>query len=276
LKIKVVSLSEENVNDALLVCPPTSSKLRSDINIKKGLEIRKRWLLNLYRKVGLCAKIAYLDNTPVGMIQYSPLHVIPYFKTRRKDVLYIHCIYVKRKVRNRGIGSLLLKSLISEMKKPNRLFERAQCRVLSTTARERYGFTQVSYFKNKGFSEIEGNIDARLIYPLSRTGRKEKLDVPSSEPLHINERGVKIFFNPSCHMCKYMNENIKVNIREVNPTIEIKECNLWTRSKEAIRRGITSVATYINGKPILPMKPSEFWKTIRRYACSNKRRQIEL
>jgi len=276
LKIKVVSLSEENVNDALLVCPPTSSKLRSDINIKKGLEIRKRWLLNLYRKVGPCAKIAYLDNTPVGMIQYSPLHVIPYFKTRRKDVLYIHCIYVKRKVRNRGIGSLLLKSLISEMKKPNRLFERAQCRVLSTTARERYGFTQVSYFKNKGFSEIEGNIDARLIYPLSRTGRKEKLDVPSSEPLNINERGVKIFFNPSCHMCKYMNENIKVNIREVNPTIEIEECNLWTRSKEAIRRGITSVATYINGKPILPMKPSEFWKTIRRYACSNKRRQIEL
>jgi GNAT superfamily N-acetyltransferase len=268
LKIKVVGLSDENVDDALLVCPPTRPKLRSDINVKKGLEIRKRWLLDLYREIGPCAKIAYLDNIPVGMIQYSPLHKIPYFKTRRRDVLYIHCIYTKRNVRNRGIGSLLLNSLIGEMEKPNRLFEWRQCRMLSTTARERYGFTQVSYFKTKGFRETEANIDARLIYPLSRMDLKESLDIPCSEPINIHERGVKIFFNPSCHMCKYMNENIKANIREVNPTIEIEECNLWTRSKEAIHRGITSVATYINGKPILPMEPPEFWKTIRHYARS--------
>lgn len=265
--IKVVDLSDENVDDALLVCPP---RLRDDVTVKIGLEIRKKWLLDLYGEIGSCAKIAYLDDKPVGMIQYSPLHRIPYFSTKRRDVLYIHCIYVKRNVRNRGIGSALLKAIISDMEKPNKLFEWCQCRMLSTSARERYGFTQVSYFKTKGFIKTEGNIDAGLIYPLSKRGLKKSLDIPSSKPVNVQEHGVKIFFNPSCHMCKYMNKNIKAKIREVNPTIEIEECNLWTHSKEAIRRGITSVATYINGKSILPMPPQEFWKAIRRLSLETK------
>ena len=270
LKIKVVDVSCENVDDAISVCPPTRAKLRSDVNVEKGLEIRRKWLLDLYRDVGPCAKIAYVDNKPVGMIQHSPLHKVPYFKTKRKDVLYIHCIYVKRNVRNCGIGSSLFKSLISDMERPSKLFEWRQCRMLSTTARERYGFTQVSYFKTKGFIETGGNVDAGLVYPLSKTGVKESLDIPRSEPVSIQEQGVKIFFNPSCHMCKYMNENIKANIREVNATIEIEECNLWTHSEEAIRRGITSVATYINGKPVLPMPPQGFWKTIKRLSLETE------
>lgn len=270
MKISIVDLSDENVDEVLLVCPPTSAEMKSDVNVKKGMRIRKNWLLGLYREVGSCAKVAYLDDEPVGMIQYTPLHEIPYFKTKRRDVLYIHCIYVKRNVRNRGIGSMLLKSLIGDMKKPSELFEQRQCRLLSTTARERYGFTQVSFFKSKGFTETEGNKDARLVYSLSKTNLKERLDIPRSEPVTIQEQDVRIFFNPSCHMCKYMNENIKANIREVNQTIEIKECNLWTHSEEAIRRGITSVATYINGKPILPLDPPEFWDTVRQYALMKK------
>ncbi len=264
--IKVVDLSEKNIDDVLLVCPPTSAKLRKNAYVKKGLEIRKGWLTGVYREIGPCAKIVYLDDNPVGMIQYCPLHKIPYFKTKRRDVLYIHCIYVKRNVRNRGIGSMLLQSLISEMEEPNKLFEGRQCKMLSTTARERYGFTQVGYFRTKGFTETAGNIDARLIYPLLGTDSKESLDIPSLKPIDTHEKGVKIFFDPSCHMCKYMNENIKANVREVNPAIEIQECNLWTHSEEAMHRGITSVATYIHGKPILPMDPPRFWKTIRQYA----------
>jgi GNAT superfamily N-acetyltransferase len=270
LKIKVVDVSDENVDDALLVCPPTRTKLRGNENVKKGLEIRKNWLLDLYGEIGPCAKVAYLDNEPVGMIQYTPLHKIPYFKTKRRDVLYIHCIYVKRNVRNRGIGSALLKSLLDDTKNPSKLFEQRQCRMLSTTARKRYGFTQVSYFKTKGFIETGGNIDAGLVYPLSKTDVKESLDTPRSELVRIQEEGVKIFFNPSCHMCKYMNENIKANIREVNATIEIEECNLWTHSEEAIRRGLTSVATYVNGKAVLPMPPEEFWKTIKRLSLETE------
>ena len=262
MKIELVDFCEDNVDDALLVC--TSPKLRDDKNVKIGLEIRKNWLLDLCRKIGSCAKIAYMKDKPAGMIQYSPLHTIPYFKTKRRDVLYIHCIYVKRNLRNRGVGSALLEALINDMKKPNELFEWRQCKMLSTSARERYGFTQVSYFRTKGFTETGGNIDAGLIFPLSKTSVEESLDIPRSEPLHIREKGEKIFFNPSCQYCKYTNEGIKRKIREVNPTIKIEEYNLWIHYKEALHRGITCVATYINGKPILPLPPQQFWETIKR------------
>lgn len=267
MKIEIVDLCEENVGDALLVC--TSPKLKDDENVKIGLGIRKNWLLDLYREVGPCAKIAYVKDKPVGMIQHSPLHKVPYFKTKRRDVLYIHCIYVKRDVRSLGVGSALLKSLISDMEKPNKLFEWRRCRMLSTTARERYGFTQVSYFKSKGFEKPEGNIDSGLIYSLSKTGLKS-LDIPSAGPINVQEHGAKIFFNPSCHMCKYMNENIKARIRETAPTMKIEECNLWINSQEALRLGITCVATYIKGKSILPMSPQEFWETIRRFCLETK------
>ena len=262
MKVEIVDLCEDNINDALLVC--TSPKLRDDENVKLGLEIRKNWLLDLCRKIGSCAKIAYIKDKPAGMIQYSPLHRIPYFKTKRRDVLYIHCIYVKKNLRNRGVGSALLNALINDMEKPNKLFKWRQCRVLSTSGRERYGFTQVSYFKTKGFIETEGNIDACLMHPLSKTSVEKSLDIRRSEPVKIREHGVKIFFNPSCHMCKYMNENIKAKIKEVNSTIELEEYNLWTHYKEALHRGITCVATYINGKPILPLPPQQFWETIKR------------
>lgn len=262
MKIEIVNLCEKNVDDALLVC--TSPKLRDDENVKIGLEIRKNWLLDLCRKLGSCAKIAYIKDKPAGMIQCCPLHTIPYFKTNRRDVLYIHCIYVKRNLRNRGVGSALLEALINDMKKPNELFEWRQCRLLSTSARERYGFRQVSYFKHRGFIKTKGNIDVALIYPLAETSVKESLDIPPSEPLHIREKRVKIFFNPSCQYCKYTNESIKTKIREVNPTIKIEEYNLWTHYKEALRTGITCVATYINGKPVLPLPPQRFCETIKR------------
>lgn len=267
MKIEIADLSEENADDALLVC--TFPKLRDDENVKIGWEIRKHWLLELCRKIGSCAKIAYIKGKPAGMIQYSPLHAIPYFKTKRRDVLYIHCIYVKRKLRNRGVGSALLKALLSDMEKPNKLFEWRPCRMLCTSARERYGYTQVSYFKTKGFVETEGNIDAGLIYPLSKTSAEESLDIPRLDPIKIKEHGVKIFFNPSCQYCKYTNEGIKTKIREVNPTIKIEEYNLWIHYKEALRRRVTCVATYINGKPVLPLPPQQFWEAIKRLSLQN-------
>lgn len=220
--------------------------------------------MDLCRRIGPCGKIAYVEDKPAGMIQYTPLHAVPYFQTKRRDVLYIHCIYVKRNLRNRGIGSALLKALVRDMEKPNRLFGKLRCRMLSTSARKRYGFTQINFFRTQGFTETKGNVDACLLYPLAKTHLGERIDIPSSKPLHLREKGVKIFFSPSCQYCKYTNESIKAKIREVNPIIEIEERNLWTHYKEALHRGITCVATYINGKPVLPLPPKQFWATIKR------------
>jgi len=259
--LRIVDLDENNVNDALNVCTP--SNMRNDRNIKIGYAIRKEWLMSLYRRIGSCAKVAYLEKDPVGMIQFTPLHVIPYFKINRKDALYIHCIYVQEKHRRRGIGSALLDGLINDMSKPNKLFPQTPCNIIVTSARKLYGFTQVGLFKHKGFKRIKGNPDVGLVLPLF-TSADMNVGIPLSRPKVLKERGVKIFFKPTCQYCKYTNEHvIKAEIRKANKIIPIEEFNLWTYSEEAIRRRITCVATYTNGKPLLPMSPRKFKEALR-------------
>jgi GNAT superfamily N-acetyltransferase len=155
--VNIVDLDEKNVDDALSVC--TFPSVKNQASYRKGCEIRKKWLLNFYRTVGPCAKIAYIANKPVGAIEYTPLHSIPYLRTKRKDALYIHCIYVPKRYRHRGIGSALLDSLINEMLNPNKLFRQVPCRMLVTSASKIHGYTQVGLFKRKGFRRINGNAE---------------------------------------------------------------------------------------------------------------------
>jgi GNAT superfamily N-acetyltransferase len=262
LEIRIVDLDEENVDDALNVC--TDPSRLSDKNFLAGLDIRRRWLLRTHREMGSCAKIAYIADRAVGIIQYTPLHTIPYYRTHRRDVLYIHCMDVQEEFRNRGIGTALLEAVKSRMRAPNSMFKEQPCKMLSTSARKHYGYIQFGLFKAQGFRKTRNNIDLALICPLSRTDTDTRLDIPATRPLTIQERGVKIFFKPTCQYCKNTNEMIKNEIRNVNDTLTIEECDLWTCHQEAARRGITSVATYINGHPVLPMEPEKFTKMIRR------------
>lgn len=260
LAIRVVDLSEENVDDALNVC--TDPRRLSERNFLAGLEIRRKWLLDVYAEMGSCAKIAYVADKPVGIIQYTPLHALPYIKTRRKDVLYIHCMYVQEELRRRGIGSELLEAVKSEMSKPNKMFK-SPCRMLATSARKHYGYIQFGLFKTKGFRKTTNNIDYALVCPLSKTETETRLDIPTAKPLIIQEKGMKIFFKPTCQYCKTTNEKLKTEIRKINGKLKIEEYNLWTCYREALRRRITFVTTYINGQPVLPMEPKNFLKKIR-------------
>lgn len=263
MSIRIVDLNEDNVEDALNVCTDDPSRL-DDKNFLAGLEVRKRWLLNTCRKIGSCAKIAYVADKPVGIIKYTPLHTIPYFNTRRRDVLYIHCMYVREELRNHGIGSALLEAVKSEMSRPNRMFKEQKCKMLATSARRHYGYIQFDLFKAKGFRRTKNNVDVALICPLSSTCVETKLDVQATNPLVVQERGAKIFFKPTCQYCKTTNEMIKSQIRKVNDKLNIEECNLWTCYREALRRRITSVTTYINGHPVVPTEPERFQNKIRR------------
>jgi GNAT superfamily N-acetyltransferase len=263
--IRIIGLDEKNVDDALKVC--TIPSVRDEESFRKGCEIRKKWLTDLYKSLGPCAKIAYIGDKPVGVIQYTPLHAIPYFRTKRKDALYIHCIYVPKRYRKRGIGSALLDSLTNEMSRPNKLFGDVHCNMLVTSARKIYGFPQVGLFMHKGFRRIKGNADVGLVLLLSNSIKDIKLGIPPSKPKTMKERGVKIFFKPTCQYCKHTNEKmIAAKIREVNRELTIEEYDLWACAQEAVRRRITCVATYVNGKPILPMPPRKFLETLKRTA----------
>jgi len=262
MKVEIRNITEDNVGDALIVCTP--EKMMPNQFYRQGLKVRKEWLLGLIHTVGSCCKIAYVNEKPVGMIQFNPLHRIPYFGTKRRDALYIYCIFVKHKFRNQGIGSKLLETLIDEMKKPNPLFENRPCRVLVTTARERYAFKQPSYFRLKGFSEVKSNFDAGLVNWLFEEKPSKSLGISSHGPIQMTEQGATIFYDPSCQYCIYFNETIRKLVTELKPSISVREFNLWDEPQEALKRGVTSRVTYINGLPILFREPEQFREAIRK------------
>jgi GNAT superfamily N-acetyltransferase len=264
MMVEIRNLTESNVDDALVVCTPERLTPSWNPFYRQGLRVRRKWLLNLLDSVGSCCKIAYVNAKPVGMIQFNPFHRIPYFATKRRDALYIHCIFVRHEFRNQGIGSRLLEALIDEMKKPNPLFENKPCRVFVTTARERRGFKQPGYFKLKGFSRISGDPNVGLIYQLFDEEETEMLDIPFRGPIRIKEKGVKIFYDPSCQYCIYFNESTRALIREFRPDVSVEEFSLWEHPEKALERGVTSRVTYINGTPILFEEPEQFREAIRR------------
>jgi GNAT superfamily N-acetyltransferase/glutaredoxin len=262
LEVDFRNLSEDNVDDALLACTP--EEMMSDLSFKEGLKVRGEWLLHRFRTVGPCCKIAYVKNVPVGMIQFNPMHSIPYFVTNRSDALYIHCIFVKKVFREKGIGFNLLQSLINEMKKPNPYFREQPCRVLVTTARQRQAFRQPSYFRLKGFSQTQGNVDAGLVYWLFKEKHGEYVSVSSSEPLKVEEKGVKIFYDPCCQWCIFINETTKNLVNEIKPSTATQELDIWKDSKEALRRGVTSRTTYVNGRPVHFKDSEQFREGVRK------------
>jgi len=238
--------------------------MMSDPWFREGLDVRREWLLHLYRTVGPCCKIAYVKNVPIGIIQFNPLHRIPYFLTKRRDALYIHCIFVKKVFREQGIGARLLQNLIDEVKKPNPYFEGQPCRVLVTTARQRQAFRQPSYFRFKGFLQTTGNIDAGLVHWLSEAKHVEGVDVSVSGPLQVEERGVSIFYDPSCQWCVYINETTKKRVNEIGLGTPIQEFDIWKDSEEALKRGVTSRTTYVHGRPIQFWDAEQFREDLRR------------
>jgi len=155
------------------------------------------------------------------------------------------------------------------MSRSNKLFCDSPCRLLVASASKIHGYTQVGLFKRKGFRRVKGNADVGLVLPLSSAVKDVKLDILPSKPRTLKEHGVKIFFKPTCQYCIRTNESIKAEVRKVNKGIPIEECSLWEYPEEAIRRRITYVATYINGKPVLPMAPRKSHAALRRMASES-------
>lgn len=260
MRVDFRNLSEDNVDDAIVAC--SSTEMMADPSFRRGMSIRKEWLLQRYRTVGSCCKIAYVKDVPVGMIQFNPLHRIPYLVTNRTDALYVHCIFVKKVFRERGIGSKLLQGLIDDVSTPNPYFEGRICRALVTTARQRQAFRQPSYFKLKGFSQTKGNVDAGLVYWLSHKD-SESIEVRSIGPVQVAERGVNIFFEPCCQWCSFINDSVRKRVNEIRPNTPIEEFDIWKNSEEALRRGVTSRTTYVNGIPVQFTDADQFREDLR-------------
>jgi len=113
MKVIIKDLSEENFDDH-----PCFKYLETT---ERTVAITKAWLREVYSKFGSCVKVAYINDKPIGMIQYAPKDIFPHVnQPEAHKTILIHCVYIAdKKYERKGIGRRLVEALIKDMRRPH-------------------------------------------------------------------------------------------------------------------------------------------------------------
>ncbi|MGQ9690961.1 MAG: GNAT family N-acetyltransferase, partial [Thermoproteota archaeon] len=233
--IRVIEVSEKNIDDLCQLC--VTSEKRYDASFMKGTELKKTWVKDTLSRWGAVAKIAYLGETPAGLIQYMP---IP-----DEMVVRIICIFVPHREHwRKGIGRQLLTSLVKDMRNPKSWFDGESPSALVTRPfpGEQHGqYSARSFFKDMGFKQVEE--DPSLLYYPIRHGfiykpieREESNYIPQED----DKGKVVILYRPSfCPFSYVFLKRSEQEIEKAVPDISIRWINSSEEPAEAERRGIS-------------------------------------
>jgi len=125
VEIEIRDVTDETINDLVGLCAPRWEDERHASTLKEGGSKKREWIEKALERFGVCAKVAYLEGTPIGFIEFYPMHVFPLLPERDKRTVMITCIFIPNKtVQNTGVGSKLLQSLIQDLKqRPLKIFK---------------------------------------------------------------------------------------------------------------------------------------------------------
>jgi len=246
--IRIKDLEMNNLIDQISICVP--EKYLSDEAFRRGIEEKRKWLENMLKKYGSCSKIAYLNNKPVGMIQFCPEKAVPYKAGAREQVIEISCIFVgDRSLQGKGIGSKLLNSLIEDLSKPLPYFNNKPCKFIVTHAFEtKSGTPQHIFYSRRGFKQIPGLSKIDLYYPITGEYEPPKTKIEKYKPFQEDFGSAIIFYSPNCPFSIKFAEQIKKLIKEVSKEIPAKTINIWEHPEEVTKRN--TLKPIVNGKEI--------------------------
>ena len=156
--IEIKDVNAGNVRDLINLCIPLEK--REDELFIEGTKVKESWAMQVMKRYGSFAKLAYLGQKPVGMIQYLP-------KPEEK-LIEITCIFVPDEENLRkGIGRMLLNALIEEAKEPKPYFENETPYALVTWAFQvPEMYPQHEFYKKMGFRQVREENPFLLYYPL--------------------------------------------------------------------------------------------------------------
>jgi len=249
MRVEIIEVDENSVDDMISVCnPPTISEA-----YKKGVEIKRVWLLEMLRTYGDVGLVAYFNGKSAAQLLTYPEKADP-TSLKRENVLVINCIYNPLlEAQRKGIARTMVEKLIEKA--------RGKYEFLLTHAFDTGEFlSQAEFFKRLGFKEITKE---DLYYSFSGRELKEPYSGfwKEGEEYRRSDEDIgriMIFYEPVCpfsYLWAYRAEEI---VKEIDLKLKIEVLNAWEHPEEFVSRGRNWML--VNGIPIksLPIERDRF------------------
>ncbi|WP_456398363.1 hypothetical protein [Palaeococcus sp. (in: euryarchaeotes)] len=254
MRVEIREVDETNIEDMISVCnPPTISEA-----YKKGVEIKRVWLLEMLRTYGDVGFVGYFNGKPAAQLLTYPEKADP-TSLKRENVLVINCIYNPLlEAQRKGIAMTMVEKLIEKA--------RGKYEFLLTHVFDTGEFlSQAEFFKRLGFKEITKE---DLYYSFSGRELKEPYSgfwKGGEEYKRSNEDigKVLIFYEPACPFTYLWAHRSKEIVKEIAPELEIRMLNGWEHPEEFVSRERNWML--VNGIPIksLPIERETFKEEIK-------------
>ncbi len=196
----------------------------------------------MLHNTGPPTKLLYVDDKPVGQIQYYPETSIPFLENPDPKTLHVMCSFVHLGSQGKGYGTRLFNSLLEDVKAEGR-YERIDTVGFDPPG---CGMAQTVFWKHLGFKQRPEGTPNQLQYPI----RGPSTPPRRSEPRRVQEKGVKIFYGPTCIFSHFFIDKMVDALLKVDPNVTVERVNMWENPEEAKKRGLTDTCIYVNGTPM--------------------------
>ncbi len=238
--VRIEDLKEDLLDDRISVCGEEQPVEKSAV--QKGIKEKKQWLRNMLRESGSPSKILYVDSKPVGQIMYYPESSIPFLKDSDTKTLHLGCSFVHLAQQGKGHGKALFNSVVNDAETKGN-YDRLETVSFDPPG---CGFSQTAFWKRMGFKERPGGKPHELEYLI----RGDLTRPRKNNPRPVKEKGVKIFYEPTCIFTHHFNDKIVEAVRAVDPNVPVEVINMWEKPEDAKSRDLIQGCVYINGNPM--------------------------
>jgi GNAT superfamily N-acetyltransferase len=238
--LRVEDISQDNLDDIFKICSlERIFAPMDDPVLTEGIEVRRRWLIDMLKQHRPCAKIAYLDGRPVAQIVFYPEETIPYIANPRKDVVHLQCIYNPfPEAQRRGIGAALMKDLVDECKSGLSSLGGRPCSFLVTKSFSHEGDLPLSEFYEKyGFRQGSQEMFLEI------WGKYVATETREYRPLPEDRGRIIVLYNPACEWGSFLAYKVVELGHEIDPDLPVEIFNIWEKPEAFMKRPLKRVTS---------------------------------
>ncbi|MDH5201232.1 MAG: GNAT family N-acetyltransferase [Candidatus Bathyarchaeota archaeon] len=228
--IIVKDVGEGNIEDVFRVC--SHSRLDDPLQ-RKGMEIKRTWLLRMLEEYGPCTKIAYLDGRPVAQILFYPEEAVPFIPDPREGAVVLNCAYNPfPEARGKGAASSLVRSLAEEAGAGLKCLRGEPCSFIAAKPFETgEGLSMTEFYSRCGFSRADSEMYLEI------SGKYQPRDQLPYEPQEEDEGKTIMFYDPMCEWGYGLAIRVRDLIQDIKPGYPFEMVDPWERPGESVRRG---------------------------------------